>query len=392
MFLCDGGFKLPGEAQKIDRIISAFCLLYCEQNPNNKVFDHPDDAFVLAFAMIMLNTDLHNPNLKQGKNPPRKMTLEGFMRNLKGAKQGGDFDRNLLVEMYLSIKNNEIKWKEDQKEEEKIVGDDVTESQRAKERGHYFRTCYQALREAELKSAQWDVGIPQRPIVLALFESCVIEMVTAFQTARQSSDERFVDQCIQGTVFARTGFSNLGRQKHAKVCAVALKLLESHRHLLGVKNRMEREKTLTRTVRIGMKRYNNVIYGSDLVQWMIEKKVVTNEAAAIELGKELRDSYGLDAIGGDFSFENNKNIFSFVRQEESRPITSTGYFDRFMTELQKSPNPEHFALNYKVLASKTPMQFGRTQSYMDSSELFISAQLSLVSLSSPKSNDSGSGN
>lgn len=29
------------------------------------MFQSPDTAYVLAFATIMLNTDLHNPNIKR---------------------------------------------------------------------------------------------------------------------------------------------------------------------------------------------------------------------------------------------------------------------------------------------------------------------------------------
>eukprot|EP00892_Ulva_mutabilis_P008052 jgi/Ulvmu1/5619/UM023_0158.1 len=52
-------FKLPGEAQKIDRIMEKFAEAYCRQNPG--VFRAAEDAYRLAFATIMLNTDIHNP-------------------------------------------------------------------------------------------------------------------------------------------------------------------------------------------------------------------------------------------------------------------------------------------------------------------------------------------
>jgi Sec7-like guanine-nucleotide exchange factor len=47
-------FRLPGEAQKIDRIMESFSAAYCSQNPS--VFANSDAAYVLAFAIIMLNT------------------------------------------------------------------------------------------------------------------------------------------------------------------------------------------------------------------------------------------------------------------------------------------------------------------------------------------------
>ncbi|KAF6256772.1 hypothetical protein COO60DRAFT_1627056 [Scenedesmus sp. NREL 46B-D3] len=54
-----GGFRLPGEAQKIDRIMEKFAERYCKDNPGR--FSNADAAYVLSFAIIMLNTDAHNP-------------------------------------------------------------------------------------------------------------------------------------------------------------------------------------------------------------------------------------------------------------------------------------------------------------------------------------------
>ena len=47
-------FRLPGEAQKIDRIMCEFSQRYCTQNPG--VFADPDAAYVLGFSVSMRNT------------------------------------------------------------------------------------------------------------------------------------------------------------------------------------------------------------------------------------------------------------------------------------------------------------------------------------------------
>jgi brefeldin A-inhibited guanine nucleotide-exchange protein len=52
-------FKLPGEAQQIDRIMEKFAEAFCRSNGG--VFRAAEDAYRLAFATIMLNTDVHNP-------------------------------------------------------------------------------------------------------------------------------------------------------------------------------------------------------------------------------------------------------------------------------------------------------------------------------------------
>ena len=48
-----------GEAQKIERIMEKFAERYCRDNPGQ--FRTADGAYVLSFALIMLNTDAHNP-------------------------------------------------------------------------------------------------------------------------------------------------------------------------------------------------------------------------------------------------------------------------------------------------------------------------------------------
>jgi len=74
-------FRMPGEAQKIERLMEVFGQRYCQCDRDVVAgFRSPDTVFVLAFAIIMLNTDLHTPNLK----PERRMKLEDFIKNLRG--------------------------------------------------------------------------------------------------------------------------------------------------------------------------------------------------------------------------------------------------------------------------------------------------------------------
>ena len=74
-------FRLPGEAQKIERLMQVFAQRYCECNKDivAKLRD-PETIFVLAFAIIMLNTDLHTASMK----PEKRMKIEDFIKNLRG--------------------------------------------------------------------------------------------------------------------------------------------------------------------------------------------------------------------------------------------------------------------------------------------------------------------
>ncbi|VTJ75476.1 Hypothetical predicted protein [Marmota monax] len=98
-------FRLPGEAQKIDRMMEAFAQRYCQCNSG--VFQSTDTCYVLSFAIIMLNTSLHNPNVKD------KPTVERFIAMNRGINDGGDLPEELLRNLYESIKNEPFKIPED---------------------------------------------------------------------------------------------------------------------------------------------------------------------------------------------------------------------------------------------------------------------------------------
>jgi guanine nucleotide exchange protein RalF len=90
-------FKLPGEAQKIDRLVEAFGEKYCKDNSTQDI-DGKDAAYLLAFQSIMLNSDLHKPGIKN------KMTLEQLKKNLHSTNNGHDFPNHLLEGLYNDIK------------------------------------------------------------------------------------------------------------------------------------------------------------------------------------------------------------------------------------------------------------------------------------------------
>ena len=96
-----GSFRLPGESALIERIVTVFTKKYCSSRVPEGIAD-TDAAFVLTYAIIMLNTDLYNPNIKQ------HMGFEGFARNLRGVNAGQDFDPEYLQNIFDAIKDDEI--------------------------------------------------------------------------------------------------------------------------------------------------------------------------------------------------------------------------------------------------------------------------------------------
>ena len=118
---------LRSEAQKIERIIEAFanrcasnkkakethtfaCRYYsCNAEASNTIcvqMRSADDVFLVAYALIMLNTDLHNPSLKEKS----RMKIADFIQNLRRAlPHCTEVQDATLKAIYMRIKEKEFK-------------------------------------------------------------------------------------------------------------------------------------------------------------------------------------------------------------------------------------------------------------------------------------------
>ena len=93
-------FRLPGEAQKIDRFMLKFANRYVMGNPN--AFANADTAYILAYSVILLNTDLHSAKIA------RRMSKEDFIKNNRGINDNADLPDDYLLSIYDEIANCEI--------------------------------------------------------------------------------------------------------------------------------------------------------------------------------------------------------------------------------------------------------------------------------------------
>lgn len=155
-------FRLPGESQKIDRIVQSFASRYYDQNksvaaldehgnaetdvpssvhnvnghrvdelsqgvgdgrpgeetqlPDEPVQDkydstgvlkNADATYVLSFSVVMLNTDQHNDSIR------KKMTLDDFLRNCRGINDGEDLPKWFLADIFNSIAAVEIRMSDE---------------------------------------------------------------------------------------------------------------------------------------------------------------------------------------------------------------------------------------------------------------------------------------
>uniref|UniRef100_F1KWS2 IQ motif and SEC7 domain-containing protein 1 n=1 Tax=Ascaris suum TaxID=6253 RepID=F1KWS2_ASCSU len=176
-------FRLPGEAQKIERIVQVFARRYIECNPERAASFHgADTVFVLAFAIIMLNTDLHSPNIK----PSRKMKLEDFIRNLRGIDAGFNIDRSLLTGIYERIREHEFRSGSDHvtqvmKVDQSIVGKDkpkLVEPQRR-------LVCYCRLNQIMDRTKRQAPNAHQREVFLFNDMMLVAKIVSKKKTCSQ---------------------------------------------------------------------------------------------------------------------------------------------------------------------------------------------------------------
>lgn len=98
-------FRLPGEAQKIDRFMLKFAERFLVGNPT--AFSCADTAYILAYSVIMLNTDQHNAQVKN------RMTKADFLKNNRGIDSGANIPDEILGTIFDEILSNEIVMKDE---------------------------------------------------------------------------------------------------------------------------------------------------------------------------------------------------------------------------------------------------------------------------------------
>ena len=202
------GFRLPGEAQKIDRMMEAFAARYCGNNP--KAFENCDACFVLSYSIIMLNTDLHNDNIADEK----KITFKQFVNMTKGINNGKDFSEEFLQGIYTRIGSDAISLREDDEARAAAA------VKKIEKHHHAGRAQEHALQQmavgAKVKAAKATMLKNQRKYagtlhyakaddtaqehVRPMFEVSCYPMLTVFciMLDNFSSDKSAVEACVQG--------------------------------------------------------------------------------------------------------------------------------------------------------------------------------------------------
>lgn len=226
------GFRLPGEAQKIDRIMEKFAERYCKCNLD--AFSSADTAYVLAYSVIMLNTDAHNSMVKD------KMTKADFIRNNRGIDNGKDLAEDYLGALYDQIVKNEIRMKANssapQSKQEnslnKLLGFDgilnlvwkQTEEKPLGANGYQIRHIQEQFKANSLKSESVYYAVADPTILRFMVEVCWGPILAAYSvTLDQIDDKEATSQCLQGFRHAVhvTAVMGMQTQRDAFVTTVA---------------------------------------------------------------------------------------------------------------------------------------------------------------------------
>lgn len=200
-------FRLPGEAQQIDRVVECFADRYvscleaeCEQKnekygrdeneaeKDSTVNDeeapvHPtrDAVFILSFSIILLNTDLHSSKIK------KQMDFDAYKNNLRGFYYGGNFPSWYVAKIYNSIKDREIIMPEEHHGTDKWF-DDAWNNMIASQ----IRHPYPALSEKQVGSAEGFGVLQSCQFDQYLFQNVMDKIIHTLVTVFNSASDDHV--------------------------------------------------------------------------------------------------------------------------------------------------------------------------------------------------------
>ncbi|OHT17192.1 hypothetical protein TRFO_41223 [Tritrichomonas foetus] len=102
-----GSMRFPQDSELIDKIILSFARSFFGRFPDS--FPSHDVVYVISFAIVLLNSDLHNPQIKY------HMTQSQFIENIRGVASESDISDQELIKIYNDIKKCPLTFKKYQK-------------------------------------------------------------------------------------------------------------------------------------------------------------------------------------------------------------------------------------------------------------------------------------
>lgn len=187
------GFRLPGEGQKVDRIMEKFGEKYVKDNP--ETFGSSECFYMLSYATMMLQTSIHNPSARNNS-----MTLEDFQKMLKGVNDGKDIGDDFLEEVYKTIEKDPITLVEDDDARIKNESTTATSYKRKQEifikEGQGLAKRGHELMKDKKKTSQF-ILVNDSEAIGPLFQSCWSAMFAVFSMLLEEHDDpKIIALCI----------------------------------------------------------------------------------------------------------------------------------------------------------------------------------------------------
>ena len=214
-------FDLPGEGQKIDRVMQVFASKYFQDNPTS--FKSGNAAYTLSFLLIMLQTDAHSATIKEKD----KMKLADFIKLARGINDGDNLPPEELVGFYNRILENPLALHAAAKAK-KLQQDAKAQSLRKKE--EQFKIESEAMVEKSQKlmknrqeSQYYKVKNPDqiRPLFTEIIWSPVLAVFSML--FEQTDDPKIIKLCLDGIndSILLCGIHNMSTERNAFVSTLS---------------------------------------------------------------------------------------------------------------------------------------------------------------------------
>ena len=207
-------FQLPSEGQKIDRVLESFSSKYFSDNKNS-FFPNSDCVFYLSYAIMILQTELHNPNVKEKD----RMNLERFIKIFEG-KEYQNLSKEYLEDIYEQIQEEPLSLPElDEERENNISG--RTEEKYAREKQRIVKE-YDFNKKMNKRNSPY-IKLTENEILeyLPQFMSSIWEPLCAMYSIviEESDDPTLYNQSISGisNCIKILGLMNLNSQKQTVI-------------------------------------------------------------------------------------------------------------------------------------------------------------------------------
>lgn len=190
-----GNFRIMGEAQAIDRVIEKFAARWFEDNPDS-IFTSADAAYMFAYAIMMLATDLHSPQIK------KKITLPEW-QNVNRDINEGKLPHRYQEEIYNRIAATPLKLTGEHGEEKvELVSKPLDPHQKELtwifESKQMAKRVQQMLKQKRTTESKYFKATNIQP-VRPMFEISWCPMLAAFSVLLETSeDPKIIDLCLLG--------------------------------------------------------------------------------------------------------------------------------------------------------------------------------------------------